>query len=156
MIAFPVFKEISFGGFSKEQLMDRLAAADIQFNEYALTLFQHPLFSVNVDREKIKLVKVNLSQLELNNPATFQEITSSASKFGLKLCPLVLGAFLRLEYLDQPAGAYLHITSKKPEADENYPNGFYIRNLDQKLWLRGYRASEDYAWSIDNEFIFIQ
>jgi len=44
----------------------------------------------------------------------------------------------------------------KTSKDENYPNGFYLRNIDNSLWLRGYKASEDYEWSLDSEFIFIK
>jgi hypothetical protein len=77
-------------------------------------------------------------------------------KLKLKLCPLSLGAFLRLEFLDQEEGPYLTIASEKLVNDENYPNGFYLRNTENSLWLRGYRASEDYKWSLDNEFVFIK
>lgn len=39
------FKEISIGGLSKNQLLEQLVEAGIQFNRYADTLFEHPLFS---------------------------------------------------------------------------------------------------------------
>jgi hypothetical protein len=59
-----------------------------------------------------------------------------------------------LEYLDQPEGPYLTIASEKPKNDDEYPNGFYVRNLDNALWLRGYRASDDYEWPVDHDLIF--
>jgi hypothetical protein len=46
-----------------------------------------------------------------------------------------------LEYLEQPEGPYLTVVLDRPESDENYPNGFYIRNFNKTLWLRGYRAA---------------
>lgn len=73
----------------------------------------------------------------------------------LKLCPLYLAAFLRLEYLNQPAGPYLTIASNKPEMNEAYPNGFYIRNFENVLWLRGYKADSFAGWPGENEFVFI-
>jgi hypothetical protein len=69
---------------------------------------------------------------------------------------LFLGAFLRLEYLDQPEGPYLTILSPTSESNENYPTGFYIRNIDNSLWLRGYRSLGDTEWPQNNEFIFLK
>ncbi len=150
-----VFREISIGGVTKEQLLQKLIGSGIQFNKYAEILFDHPQFSPNKTNIKVKLIKVSLSDFGLSNPCSFQELTRRASLLGLRSCPLYLGAFLRLEYIDQPAGPYLTIASVKPENDENYPNGFYIRNFEDSLWLRGYRADDFCEWPAENEFIFI-
>lgn len=151
-----IFKEISVGGLTKEQLMNQLVQAGIQFNEYANILFDHTSFSPGAESARVNLFKVKQSDLGITKACTFQEIVSKASFFGLKLCPLYLGAFLRLEYMEQPGGPYLTVASAKPESDENYPNGFYVRNLNNSLWLRGYRATDDYEWPIENEFIFLK
>lgn len=151
-----IFKKISIGGITKEQLMTRLLEAGIQFNAYAHTLFQHPSFSFNETIEKMSLVKLKIADLQMTEPCFFPQIIKKAQEVNLQLCPLVLGAFLRLDYLNQPEGPYLTIASLKPESNEDFPNGFYIRNFEGKLWLRGYKASDDYAWPIDSEFIFIR
>lgn len=148
------FKEISVGGLTKETLIQQLVDAGVQFNKYASILFEHRSFFPGTETEKVKLVKVNLSDLSLNNPCSFQDIINAALSLGLGLCPLYLGAFLRLEYLDQPEGAYLTIVSPQPENDENYPTGFYIRNFENSLWLRGYHVVGDPEWPLNNEFIF--
>lgn len=41
-----------------------------------------------------------------------------------------------------------------PENDENHPTGFYLRNSDNSLWLRGYRVTGDPDWPTENEFVF--
>jgi hypothetical protein len=128
----------------------------IQFNKYAETLFAHPTFLNGVNVERVTLVKVKLTDFGLGNPCSFQEFINRTAILGLRLCPLYLGAYLRLEYLDQPIGPYLTIASDKPENDENFPNGFYVRNHDNSLWLRGYRADDVCEWPIDNEFIFLK
>jgi hypothetical protein len=149
------FKEISVGGISKELLISQLVDHGIQFNKYAHMLFEHPSFSIADSVKQVKLARVTLLNLGVTKPCVFHEIVSRASDLGLKLCPLYFGAFLRLAYLDQPEGPYLTIASDKPEkSDENYPSGFYIRNFDNSLWLRGYRATDDYEWPIESEFIF--
>lgn len=154
-IMFEAFKEISIGGLTKEALLDRLGAAGIKFNAYAETLFTHPAFLPQQRIENVKLVKVKLSDFNLDNPCSFQELVSSASPSGLRLCPFYLAAHLRLEYLDQPEGPYLTIVSARPERNENYPSGFYLRNFDNSLWLRGYRADDFCEWPVDNEFVFL-
>lgn len=148
------FKEISTGGLTKGALIQRLINAGIQFNQYAHTLFEHRSFSPEGPIEKVKLVKIKLSDLGLKNPCSFQSIVDRATELGLGLCPLHLGAFLRLEYLSPMEGPYLTIVSLQPENDENYPTGFYIRNFENSLWLRGYRVTGEPDWPIDNEFIF--
>lgn len=147
-----IFGEIEIGGLSKEQLLTRLSENGIQFNKYATTLFDHHQFSPPAESEKVTLVKVSLADLGLNDSCFIKEFESRASDLNLKLCPLYLAAFLRLQYTDQPTGPYLTIASKKPENDENYPNGFYLRNFEDALWLRGYRADGFAGWPEKNEF----
>lgn len=153
---FNVFKTISIGGLTKALLINQLVESGVQFNEYAKILFEHSDFCLNDKIEDVKLVKVKISDLGVMVPCSFQEIVIQASAFGLKLCPLYLGAFLRLQYLDQSEGPYLTVASTKPEKDENYPAGFYLRNFDNSLWLRGYHASDDYEWKLSSEFVFIK
>ena len=150
------FKQISIGGLKKETLINKLIGQGIQFNEYAKVLFEHSSFLAGDKPEIANLVKVRMEDFQFSQPVYFAEIVKKATALGLKLCPLYLGAFLRLEYLDQTQGPYLTVASAKPENDENYPNGFYLRNFENSLWLRGYRASDDYEWPMDSEFIFLK
>ena len=99
---------------------------------------------------------MKLSDLGLSSQCSYQAILNQALGMGFKPCPLYLGAFLRLEYLDQSEGPYLTIASPQLENDETYPTGFYVRNFDGSLWLRGYRAIGEAEWPLDNEFIFAQ
>lgn len=156
MYEFKYFKEISIGGLTREGLISRLTEKDFKFNKYAEMLFEHPSFSPGNDVEKVKLVKVTLADLQMANPCSFSEITQKASNLGLRTCPLYLAAFLRLQYMDQPEGPYLTIASVQPENGDDYPNGFYIRNFDSSLWLRGYLASGACEWPMENSFIFLK
>lgn len=148
------FKNIKVGGLSNEELVLKLSDAGVEFNEYAKTLLDSSYFKVEKKIETVSLVKVNLLELDIKFPCSYNIIVESASSRGFDLCPLYLAAFLRLEFLDQPEGRYLTIASEKPTSDESYPNGFYIRNMEEKLWLRGYRADDDYLWPLESEFIF--
>ncbi len=156
MDKFEPFKELFVGGMSKEALLQRLRSADIQINTYADILFRHRSFTPEDEIKKQKLIKIKLVDLGLENRCQFNDIVDASANLGLGLCPIHLGAFLRLEYLDQSEGSYLTIASPRPENDESYPTGFYIRNFENSLWLRGYKASGDTDWPLDNEFVFLK
>lgn len=156
MAEFKIFRDIIIGGITKERLISKLVESGVRFNKYANMLFEHPSFSLNESAEHVKLVRVKSSELGISAPCPFHEIVTRASSFGLRLCPLYLGAFLRLEYKEQVEGPYLTVASNKPENDENFPNGFYLRNFEDSLWLRGYCATDDYEWQIDSEFVFLK
>jgi hypothetical protein len=151
-----LFKQIQIGGIEKEGLIQRLVASGIKFNDYAKTLLKSPYLEIDNKVETFDLVRVNLSDLNIDKPCPFKTIVEAAAKNKLSLCPLALGLFLRLQFLDQPEGPYITIASKNPTDDPDYPNGFYVRNIDGVLWLRGYRADDDYLWPIDSQFIFIR
>lgn len=116
-----IFMEMTIGGLTKEQLINRLTAANISFNAYAETLFDHPSFSSSQVSMNAKLINVALSDLEMSNLCSFEDMVDRASNLGLSLCPLYLGVYLRLNYLNQPADSYLTTASSLPESDENYP-----------------------------------
>jgi len=150
------FKKLNVGGLTRDELLAKLASHDINFNNYAEILFDDPKFIIGKEINSLSLVKVTCCDLGFSKPPYYKNIVSVASSMGLRECPLSLGAFLRLEYLDQKEGPYLHIASKKTKDDEEYPNGFYLRNNEGKLWLRGYRASHDYEFPLDEEIVFIR
>jgi hypothetical protein len=83
-----VFKEIIIGGIKKELLLQRLSDAGVQFNAYAETLFNHPSFSPSDRLEKVKLVKIGLSNLDLKVPCSYQQIIDKAAKARLNLAML--------------------------------------------------------------------
>lgn len=150
------FKELIIGGVDKDSLIQRLTDAGVQFNKYAPILFEDPSFSPNSRVEKVELVKLKFADLNLNHICSYQNILDQAAKLGLKLCPMHLGAFLRLEYMNQPEGPYLTIASQEPAGDENDPTGFYLRNFENSLWLRGYRVKGEAEWPPDHEFVFLK
>lgn len=150
-----IFKTITHGGISKDVLIDQLVKQGVQFNVYANTLFADPAFIISESIETVNLVKVNLSDLGLTKPSLYKDIIASAEAMGLKQCPLSLGAFLRLQFMEQVEGPYITIASVKTKQDEEYPNGLYVRKLDDIMWLRGYRSTQDYEWPVESEFFFI-
>ena len=155
MIKFENFLEIEFGGVEKEKLLQKLLDDGIQLNDYAKMIFEHQAFTTSLEAEKVQLVKVNLSDLELDDSCTYDEFENRVEELGLKLCPLELAAFLRLKYRDQPEGPYLKVASPRLEVSYEFPKGPYLRNIDKVLWLRGYRADGFEGWPDNYSFVLI-
>jgi hypothetical protein len=141
-------------GAAAGEMVAQLEAAGVKFNAYAERLLAHPSFAA-LDLGSYHVTKMSVRDLGLSAPSTFAEIVSRAESRGVRLCPLGLAAPLRLAYLDQPAGPYFTIASAMPEVSEDFPNGFYLRNFEGSLWLRGYRASADWEFSPESEFGFL-
>jgi hypothetical protein len=135
-------------------MLRRLTEAGIKFNTYAEQLFAHPAFSSH-QPARLQFAKLSVSDIGLVRPSTFAQIATAATSAGLRLSSLGHAADLRLAYLDQPADPYLHVACAKPESSTDLPNGFYLRHHDGALWLRGYRASDDWEYPLEMEFAFL-
>jgi len=70
-----------------------------------------PAFHLSRTRQELDLVAVSL--IELGFPAdedvALEDIHARADMLGYALCPTEAGPQLRLQYLDQPVGEFLHI-----------------------------------------------
>jgi hypothetical protein len=138
---------VSIGGVSKEELRHRLAEASVSLNPYAELLFDASEFTVSDRVRPIDLVSVSLEDLGLDAGGTLPAIFERADGLGYELCPLEVAPHLRLHFLDQSAGPYLTVASPRPRPhDMDFPAGFYLRRLDDGLWLRGYRTDDDWVF----------
>lgn len=151
-----VIREIEVGGIPKNEILEILKVQSIQLNEYAYLLFSDPLFTTTFESQKFQFVEVSVEDIGLVSGGTSAQIFSAANEIGLGLCSLEFAPHFRMQYLDQNEGPYLTIASKKTKEDENYPNGFYLRNVNGQLWLRGYRATTDYIWHPSSKFVFFK
>jgi hypothetical protein len=147
-------QSLQIGGQSKSQLLLSLSAHGIELNNYAQILFDDPNFTTSVTRRVVDVTDVNVAELGLA-ASTSNAIFAKARSEGLELCPLELAPHFRVQFLNQAAGPYLTVASAKTREDEAYPNGFYLRQLDGRLWLRGYRATSDYLWEPTSRFLFV-
>ena len=39
---------------------------------------------------------------------------------------------------------------------EAYPKGFYLRVVDDEVWLRGYRCDDTYEWGPEQRLALVQ
>jgi hypothetical protein len=166
----PVVKRtIEVGGMTKQQLLQRLKQASISLNEYGERLFADDLLTASAERYWVETVELTVAGLGFQEGAPLDQIFQRAGELGLSMCPLELGPYTRLQYLDQPEGLSAD-TSQRHQApagsitiaspvltdDHDVPKGFYLRNVDGSLWLRGYIADYLHIWNPNDHFIFAE
>jgi hypothetical protein len=159
---------VRVGGLALPDLRSALSAAGVRLNASAETLLNDPLFA-SADAETahmVEIVECTVGQLGLTDGATLPGILSAARKQGLSLCAPFAGPYLRLAMPDQPnapdsvmsrgrppTGA-LHVATERLSTDYDYPRGFYLRVVEGKPWLRGFRCSDEAQWSPEDRFAF--
>ena len=147
--------------FSTDRLPDMLKEHGILINHYAEQFFEHPRFS-GASPGEMTVTIASLREIGLGNGATLYDIMEHIPKIGLKPCPANTGVFLRLAWSDQPQSrnSVLSGTHASPdravtvlyetvERDDAFPKGLYLRNVDGKLWLRGYICDTSYRFPGD-------
>jgi hypothetical protein len=138
-------------------------------NESGEKLFASDYFMTSATRYAVTTVELTVCDLGFPQGTTIAEIYARAGVLGLDLCPIELGPHLRLQYLDQPEGYWgkpvrqhqapygsITIASEPLIEDDDFPKGFYLRRIQDVLWLRGYRSGPEHVWEPDDHFIFRQ
>jgi hypothetical protein len=160
---------VEIGGLTKLQILQKLKKHSVLLNKYAEKLFADDKFTVLGRIYSVKTVELKVRDLGFSEGATIPQLYKKANQLDLKLCPLELGPYLRLKYLDQPEG-YLGKPSWKNRSpygaikvateilsdDVNFPKGFYLRKIEGVLWLRGYIADDLHVLDPDDHIIFCQ
>jgi hypothetical protein len=155
-------------GHSREELRARLIDVGVQFNQAAEDLFSDLRFQPSEQAAEVKVTARSVSDLGLSQGADYVQITERAKEMGLAECPLELAAYLRVQYLDQPVsskrpkdaepgsppGALTVASAPLDDSDET-PKGFYLRNIDGTLWLRGYWSDALHSFHPDDVFVFV-
>ncbi|MER2008033.1 MAG: helicase [Psychrobacillus sp.] len=161
-----ITRTLEIGGLTKFQLIQKLENHSIRLNEYAEKLLSDDKFIPSKNKYSVTTVTLTVRELGFREGATMSQIFKRASEVGLNLCPLEVGPYLRLELLDQPEGntkiqvpqqapsGSITVASEIVSEDDNFPKGFYLRNIDGVLWLRGYIADDLHVWNSEDHFIF--
>ena len=152
--------------FPKNQIFKMLEMHNILINQYAETFFAHPAFLTENTRE-MKIAIASLREIGLGNGATLNEVLRHIEKCAFKPCQPNTGLFLRITWVNQPKSQNsilggMHcspdqavvVLSEQIEADDAFPKGLYLRNVDGRLWLRGYVCDSDYRFSGNDLFAF--
>ena len=160
-------RAVSVGGQSKQELLAQLVAGGVELNEAAHILFSSDRFAPSDAHQSLVTVELTVRQLGFAQGATTAVLHDKAVALGLRLAPLELGPYLRLQYLDQPEGndgfpatkhrappGALTVASAPLSEDAAFPKGFYLRRIQGVLWLRGYWCDAANVWDADDRLIF--
>ena len=152
--------------FPGDQIQKKLAEYGICVNPYAEEFLSHPSFSTVQTGERIVAV-ASLREIGLASGASLPEIFQHLPGTGLRPCDAAAGLFLRLAWRDQPqsqnsllSGTHaapdkaVTVLSEPVEDDDAFPKGLYLRNVDGRLWLRGYVCDAAFRFSGDDLFAF--
>lgn len=136
----------------------------ISINGYSEEYFSHPRFSISHAREKIVVIG-SLKEIGLEEGATLDALFRHIQGTDLKPCSPDTGLLLRLAWTDQlpSQSAVLSGTHNVPDQAvtvlseildqrDTFPKGLYLRNVDGRLWLRGYIC--DAAYRFPNNALF--
>lgn len=160
-------RPVEVGGLTKSQLVRRLRELSIRLNRSAVKLFGDDRFITSDTKYALETVELTVGALGYAQGATSDDIFRRARQLGLELCPLELGPYLRMAYLDQPEGSFgtpprrhqapagsVTIASEPLDEDRDTPKGFYLRRIDGILWLRGYVADATHIWNPGDHLVF--
>ena len=149
-----------------DQIIRMLEENHILMNDYARMYIAHPRF-FSRQSEEVSVVIASLQETGLETGATLNEIFRHIETSGLKPCSPETGAFLRLQWKEQPqsrnsvlSGTHsapdsaVTVLSELLEEDDAFPKGLYLRNVDGSLWLRGYICDLTYRFPEDALFAF--
>lgn len=160
-------RKVRIGGIGKLELQSKLQLAGVQLNEAARVLFADARFTTSATDFLVDVVELSVASLGLGSGGMFDHIVERAAAVGLRLCPLELGPYLRLQYANQPEGCIgypasqhrappgsITVASAPLADDEETPKGFYLRRIEGVLWLRAYRSWSGHVWSPEDAFVF--
>ena len=165
--------EVEMGGQSEEEITSELEAREqlterdrnkIYVGDYAKSMLKNKNlengFQALKNKERIKFVKLKVSDLGFPNGAEVKEIYERAEELGLELCPQETGPQIRLHYeeifkKEQPRGEYFRIAMKQIHDSGGYPSVFSVRRRgDGESWLDDYWARPGLRWLPERELVF--
>lgn len=146
--------KICVGGLSKRELEAQLHGSGVLLNDYAYKLLNDQGFIVSQTRREVNVAVYTPYDLGMYFGATYKEMVHKAQLIGYQACTLESAAYLRLQCTEQPEGAHLCVSAQPLNSDVAFPKGFYLRNVNDTLWLRGYRASDDFVFPPNYSFVF--
>jgi hypothetical protein len=166
--------EAEMGGQSEEEITSELEARKqllesdrnkIYVGGYAKSMLKNKDpengFQALKNKERIKFVKLKVSDLGFPNGAEVKEIYERAEELGLELCPQETGPQIRLHYeeifkKEQPREEYLRIAMKQIRGSDGRLSVFCVRRGRGELWLFSGGGRPDDVWSPDDRWVFVR
>src|SRR5262245_39736121 len=155
---FPVWKRITLGTHKGVNgVRDALDAHNIRVGESADEILGRPAFRFSKTPSPLDLVVLSAFDLGLAKGShSLAEIYRRPRELGLELCPPEAAPQLRLEYLNQPIGEFLHVAMAPVAAYGGNLVDLTIGNGGAGLILIGGDGSPDLMLHSSVKFVFVR
>jgi hypothetical protein len=152
------WKTIMLGAFANSfALRNALDAASRGTGDLAEEALARPAFSLASSKADVDLAVVTAAELGFRAKSVpLRDIYARAEKLGLNLAPAEVGPALRLQYLDQPIGEFLHVGMKPIVTWQGDPVIFVVVNGGAGLILIGKNVNADAQMPARSAFLFLR
>jgi hypothetical protein len=156
----PIWKTITIGEYKGANAIRAAidaAPCAIGMGDQADEIIGRPAFPFSRAKVDIDLVVVSVAGLGFGpDGASLRDIYARAGTFGLELCPAEVGPILRLNYLDQPLGEFLHVAMRPVATYDGELVDFTLGNGGSALLLIGGDARPDFVLTGGVRMIFMR
>jgi hypothetical protein len=138
-------------------LLDALDAAGCGVGDLAGQALARPAFALSPTRMDVTLVSLSAAELGFRaETVRLADFYARARKLGFALVAAEVGPQLRLQYLDQPIGEFLHVGMTPITTWSGEPVILVVANAGAGLLLLGQRGHDDVEIPVRNRFVFAQ
>jgi hypothetical protein len=123
---FPVYLALEIGGGSKRALVQALDKDGCYIGHCAREMIARASFATAESPRTIKLARVQLSTLGVNDWVTWSDVLKAAAKAGAEKVPAEAAARLALELPDQQPGDHFWILMDPVTGQDGEPYVFYL------------------------------
>jgi hypothetical protein len=153
-----IWKTVTIGelkGVNAVRTAIETAPCPISMGDWADEILGRPAFPFSRVKIELDLVVATVSELGFGERgAALADIHARARAIGLELCPAEVGPILRLGYLDQPIGEFLHIAMRPVARYTGELVDFTLANGGAGLLLIGGDARPDVVIPGTVRFVF--
>jgi hypothetical protein len=150
----PVWKTITLGTHGSAKSLRE--AVRCHTGKLAGAALAGPAFIVSPSKREVDLSVLSVAELGFEEGASFAEIHARAARLGLELCPVEVAPQLRLQYLDQPIGEFLHLAMEPAVTDNGDFVNLSVANGGAGLKLIGGNAHPDLIAPPTLRFVFVR
>lgn len=155
----PIWKTITVGGSKGVNAIREAmetAPCRILIGDDADEILGRPAFPFIKTPVELDLVVLSVFGLGFSDQASLHDIYARAVAQGFELCPAEVGPALRLNYLDQPLGEFLHIAMRPVARYTGELVNLSVGNAGAGLIIIGGDGHPDVMLSGAERFVFIR
>jgi hypothetical protein len=154
----PPWRSIAIGGYdSVPRLREALHQKRCRIGPVVAEIMDHPAFTISRTRMRLELVTLSVAELGLaDKNASLAEIYARAQKLGFELCPAEIAPLLRLHYMNQPLGEFLHIAMAPIPTRSGRPVILVVANGGEGLHLLSSDGGRDLRPPASTRFVFVR